>query len=99
MYIFAWVIWGLACAWLVLMVYVLVGSRDYGPRFAMGIYVDFLFAGILVTGMTSLSKLHLLWFAPVAYVASLRLGVSLMMKMGREPGTGIENHPGDPLKP
>jgi hypothetical protein len=80
-----WVIWAIACVFLLLFFLAALYQHDPVIRSYHIRYCLLLVPGLLVTVITPISKLHLLWWVPVAFFLNMLLStilLSLRLKRG-----------------
>jgi len=83
--IIEWVIWAIACVFLLSFLLAALSQRDPGMRSHHMRYCLLLVPGLLITAITPVSKLHLLWWVPVAFFLNMMLSntlLSLRLKRG-----------------
>ncbi len=73
MVIFEWSVWSIACVFLLSFLLAGLSQRDPGLRSHHIRYCLLIFSGLLVTIITPLSKLHLLWWVPVTFFLNMLL--------------------------
>jgi len=85
MAIIEWVIWAIACVFLLSFFLAALYQHDPGIRSHHMRYCLLLALGLLVTAITPISKFHLLWWVPVTFFLNLLLSniiLSLRLKRG-----------------
>ena len=85
MVIIEWVIWAIACIFLLSFFVAAFSQRDPGIRSHHMRYCLLLVPGLLVTVITPISKFHLLWWVPVTFFLNMLLStmlLSLRLKRG-----------------
>jgi len=85
MAIFEWVVWAIACAILMSFFLAALSQRDPGLRNHHMRHCLLLGTGLLITVITPMSKLHLLWWVPVTFFLNMLLSnilISLRLKRG-----------------
>lgn len=85
MAIIEWVIWAIACVFLLSFFLAALYQHDPGIRSHHMRYCLLLAPGLLVTVITPISKFHLLWWVPVTFFLNLLLSniiLSLRLKRG-----------------
>lgn len=73
MVIFEWVVWAIACVFLLSFLLAGLSQRDPGLRSHHMRYCLLILPGLLVTIIIPLSKLHLLWWVPVTFFLNMLL--------------------------
>ena len=85
MAIIEWVVWALACVVLLSFLLAALVQRDSGLRSHHTRHCMFLIAGLVITVITDVSKLHLLWWVPVTFFLNIVLSnmfLALRIKRG-----------------
>jgi len=80
-----WIVWAIACIVLLSFFLAALAQRDSGIRSHHMRHCLLLAPGILITIITPISKLHLLWWVPVTFFLNLLLSnllLSLRLKRG-----------------
>lgn len=78
MVIVGWIIWAITCVFLLTFLLSALSRRDPGFRNHHLRFSVLLLVGLLITVLTSFSKLHLLWWIPVAFVVNMLLSNLLL---------------------
>ena len=73
-----WIIWGIACIVLLSFIGAAITTRDSGLRRHHTQHCFLITIGLLVTLITPMSKLHLLWWVPVTFFINMLLSNFLM---------------------
>ena len=68
MLVFGWIVWGITCILLLTFLLAAITQRDRGLRNHHLRFCGLLFVGILVTSITHIYKLHLLWWVPLTFI-------------------------------
>lgn len=85
MAIIEWVVWALACVVLLSFLLAALFQRDSGIRSHHMRHCLLLIAGLVITVITDVSKLHLLWWVPVTFFLNIVLSnmfLALRIKRG-----------------
>ncbi len=85
MAIIEWVVWALACVVLLSFLLAALVQRDSGLRGHHMRHCLLLIAGLVITVITDVSKLHLLWWVPVTFFLNIVLSnifLALRIKRG-----------------
>lgn len=78
MTIIEWIIWAIACVFLLLFFLAALSQHDPVIRSLHMRYCLLLAPGLLVTVMTPISKFHLLWWVPVSFFLNMLLSTILL---------------------
>jgi hypothetical protein len=81
MIIAEWIVWGIACIVLLTFIGAALTTRDSGLRRHHTQHCFLLTIGLVVTIITPMSKLHLLWWVPITFVINMLL--SNLFTVGR----------------
>ena len=73
-----WIIWGLVA--LIALGCILSANRDLGVRFMMRVQGVVLALGVVATAVFPVSKFHLLWVFPVAFIIPM---IIMSARVGR----------------
>ena len=73
MAIFEWVVWAIACVILLSFSLAALSQHDSGLRNHHIRHCLLLVPGLLITVITPISKLHLLWWVPVTFFLNILL--------------------------
>lgn len=91
MQIFEWIVWGAGCV--ALLIGLMLSSQGKIMGTPAKLFSLCMIVGLAVTYFVAISKLHLLWYGPVALLASGYLGLRLGARMM---GNGLEQAAADP---
>ena len=80
--IVGWVFWSLVAVFA--LAFLLNGNRDGGVRYMMRTQGIVLVIGLAATALLPVSKLHLLWVIPIAFVTPMFLMSARAFKMQRK---------------
>jgi len=78
MAIIEWIVWALACVVLLSFLLAALVQRDSGLRSHHMRHCLLLIAGLVITVITGVSKLHLLWWVPVTFFLNMVLSSTLL---------------------
>jgi len=73
MAIIEWIVWAIACVFFLSFILASLSQRDPGLRGHHMRHSLLIFIGLLITIITPLSKLHLLWWVPVTFFFNMLL--------------------------
>jgi CHASE2 domain-containing sensor protein len=85
MAIIEWVVWAIACVFLLSFFLAALSQHDSGLRSHHMRHCLLLVPGLLITVITPISKFHLLWWVPVTFFLNILLSnilLSLRLKRG-----------------
>ena len=80
MIVFGWIVWALACVVLLSFLSAALSSKDSGLRAHHMRQSLLLIAGVTITAITQISKLHLLWWVPLTFFLNQALSMVLITK-------------------
>lgn len=80
MTVFGWIVWALACVVLLSFLLAALSSKDSGLRAHHMRHSLLLIAGVTITAITQISKLHLLWWVPLTFFLNQALSMVLIGK-------------------
>ncbi len=78
MIVFEWIVWGVACLIFLSFVLAAFSSRDSGLRAHHVRHSLLIAVGLVITFITQMSKLHLLWWVPVTFILNQMLSMALL---------------------
>ena len=78
MTVFGWIVWALACVVLLSFLLAALSSKDSGLRAHHMRHSLLLIAGVTITAITQIPKLHLLWWVPLTFFLNQALSMVLM---------------------
>ena len=71
MLVLGWIVWGIGCLILLVNFIIALSSRDPFARGMAARYSFLVGAGLVATSVFGLSKLHIAWWLPVAFVLNM----------------------------
>ncbi len=80
MTVFGWIVWALACVVLLSFLLAALFSKDSSLRAHHMRHSLLLIAGLIITAITQISKLHLLWWVPLTFFLNQALSMVLIGK-------------------
>ncbi len=91
MIVFGWIVWGIACFVFLSFVFAAFSSRDLGLRAHHMRHSLLIAAGLIITFVTQISKLHLLWWIPLTFFLNQSLSILLIGTNKRQSGILIND--------
>ena len=92
MVIFGWIVWGIACVFLLSFILAALYQRDLGLRAHHWRHCLLLALGLTITIVTHISKLHLIWWVPVTFGINQMLSMIIMSSRIKRGTREFEKH-------